>query len=99
MGTTAKRAAVVTLVAGGIVVLALALWKIRVVIALVFLGFIVAAAITSNAAPASERGQPIAIAVAPSTARAPARDNGRTSTIPWRRASTKTCSSGWASMG
>src|SRR5206468_5674637 len=44
MGTTAKRAAVVTLVAGGIVVLALALWKIRVVIALVFLGFIVAAA-------------------------------------------------------
>jgi predicted PurR-regulated permease PerM len=44
MGTTARRAAVVTLVAGSIVVLALALWKIKVVIALVFLGFIVAAA-------------------------------------------------------
>jgi predicted PurR-regulated permease PerM len=44
MGTTARRAAVTTLVAGGIVVAALALWKIRVVIALVFLGMIIAAA-------------------------------------------------------
>jgi predicted PurR-regulated permease PerM len=44
MGATARRAAVVTLVALGIIVLALALWKIRVVIALLFLGFIVAAA-------------------------------------------------------
>ena len=44
MGGTARRAAVTTLVAGGIVVLALVLWKIRIVIALVFLGFIIAAA-------------------------------------------------------
>jgi predicted PurR-regulated permease PerM len=44
MGQTARRAAVVTLVALAIIVLALALWKIRVVIALLFLGFIVAAA-------------------------------------------------------
>ena len=44
MGTTARRAATATLVAGGIVVLALALWKIKVVIALLFMGFIVAAA-------------------------------------------------------
>jgi predicted PurR-regulated permease PerM len=44
MGATARRAAVSTLVVLGIVVLALALWKIRVVIALLFLGFIVAAA-------------------------------------------------------
>lgn len=44
MGTTARRAAVATLVALGIVVLAVALWKIKVVIALVFMGFIVAAA-------------------------------------------------------
>ncbi|MHB8469629.1 MAG: AI-2E family transporter [Gaiellaceae bacterium] len=44
MGATAKRAAVVTLVAGSIVVAALALWKIKVVIALLFLGFIIAAA-------------------------------------------------------
>jgi predicted PurR-regulated permease PerM len=44
MGTTARRAAVATLVALSVVVAALALWKIKVVIALVFLGFIVAAA-------------------------------------------------------
>src|SRR5919201_2544624 len=44
MGTTARRAATATLVAGGIIVLALALWKVKVVIALVFLGFIIAAA-------------------------------------------------------
>ena len=44
MSTTAKRAAIVTLVAGSIVVLALALWKIKVVIALLFLGFIISAA-------------------------------------------------------
>ena len=44
MSTTAKRAATVTLVAGSIVVLALALWKIKVVIALIFLGVIIAAA-------------------------------------------------------
>jgi predicted PurR-regulated permease PerM len=44
MGTTARRVAVATLVVLGIVVAALALWKIKVVIALVFLGVIVAAA-------------------------------------------------------
>ena len=44
MGATARRAAIVTLVAGGIVVVALALWKIKVVIALLFLGFIIASA-------------------------------------------------------
>jgi predicted PurR-regulated permease PerM len=44
MNTTAKRAAVVTLVSGSIIVLALVLWKIKVVIALIFLGVIIAAA-------------------------------------------------------
>src|SRR5437879_1032577 len=44
MGATARRAAVVTLVSGSIVVAALALWKIKIVIALLFLGFIVSAA-------------------------------------------------------
>ena len=44
MGTTARRTAVATIVALGVVVTALALWKIKVVIALLFLGFIVAAA-------------------------------------------------------
>jgi predicted PurR-regulated permease PerM len=44
MSPTARRAAVVTLVSGSIVVAALALWKIKIVIALLFLGFIVSAA-------------------------------------------------------
>ena len=44
MGGTARRAATATLVAVAIVVTALALWKIRVVIALLFLGFVIASA-------------------------------------------------------
>jgi predicted PurR-regulated permease PerM len=44
MSTTAKKAAVATLVAGGIIVFALALWKVKAVIALFFLGIIIAAA-------------------------------------------------------
>jgi predicted PurR-regulated permease PerM len=44
MTTTAKRAAIVTLVVLAIIIAALALWKIRVVIALFFLGIIIAAA-------------------------------------------------------
>jgi predicted PurR-regulated permease PerM len=44
MGDTARRAFVATLVAVTVVALALALWKLKIVIALVFLGFIVAAA-------------------------------------------------------
>lgn len=45
MLTTAKKTAVATLVAGSIIVLALALWKIRLVLALLFSAFIIAAAI------------------------------------------------------
>ena len=41
---TARRAAIATLVAGGIIVLALALWKLRLVLALLFSAFIIAAA-------------------------------------------------------
>ncbi|MDX6485203.1 MAG: hypothetical protein QOF43_356 [Gaiellaceae bacterium] len=44
MGSTARRTAIATLVAGSIIVLALVLWKIKIVIALVFFGFIIAAA-------------------------------------------------------
>jgi len=44
MTETAKRAAVATLVVGGIVVLALALWELRLLVALLFLAFIMAAA-------------------------------------------------------
>ena len=41
---TARRAAVATLVAGGIIVLALALWKLRLVLGLLFCAVIIAAA-------------------------------------------------------
>jgi predicted PurR-regulated permease PerM len=44
MAGTARRAATTTLVAVSIVVAALALWKLRIVIALLFLGFVVASA-------------------------------------------------------
>ncbi len=44
MVETAKRAALATLVAGGVVVIALALWKIRLIVALLFFAFIIAAA-------------------------------------------------------
>jgi predicted PurR-regulated permease PerM len=42
---TAARAAIVTLVVGGIVILALALWKLKLVLALLFFALIIAAAI------------------------------------------------------
>jgi len=57
MGTTAKRAAVVTLVAGSIIVGALALWKIKIVIALVFLGVIIAAAMRPSVDWLQRRGR------------------------------------------
>jgi predicted PurR-regulated permease PerM len=44
MSETARRAFVTTVVAGSVIVLALALWKLRVLIALIFLAFIIAAA-------------------------------------------------------
>ena len=44
MGHLAQRTAVITLVAGGIVVTALALWKLQLVIALLFLAMILASA-------------------------------------------------------
>jgi len=44
MTGTARKAATATLVAVAIVVLALALWKLRLVIALLFLGFVIASA-------------------------------------------------------
>jgi putative heme transporter len=45
MTVTAKRAAIATLVAGGILVGALALWKLRLVVALLFAAMIIASAI------------------------------------------------------
>ncbi|MGH2921700.1 MAG: AI-2E family transporter [Gaiellaceae bacterium] len=44
MTETARRAFIASVVVGGVVVLALALWKLKVLIALLFLAFIIAAA-------------------------------------------------------
>lgn len=45
MRTTARQAAVATLVSGGIVVAAVALWELRLVVALLFIAMIIASAI------------------------------------------------------
>ena len=45
MGQTARRTAVATLVAGAIVVVAVALWKLKLLLALILFGFIIAAAV------------------------------------------------------
>jgi predicted PurR-regulated permease PerM len=58
MKETAKRAALATLVAGAIVVLALALWKLRIVVALLFLAFIIAAAMRPTIESLARRGIP-----------------------------------------
>ena len=65
MKETAKRAAIATLVVGGIVVLALALWQLRLLAALLFFAFILAAAMRPTVeklgearAPARRRDRP-----------------------------------------
>jgi predicted PurR-regulated permease PerM len=55
---TAKRAAIATLVAGGIVVSALALWQLRLLVALLFLAFILAAAMRPTVDALARRGIP-----------------------------------------
>jgi predicted PurR-regulated permease PerM len=58
MVETAKRAALATLVAGGIVVVALALWQLKLLLALLFLAFIVAAAMRPTIDWLADRGIP-----------------------------------------
>ncbi|MGH3071075.1 MAG: AI-2E family transporter [Gaiellaceae bacterium] len=60
---TAKRAAVATLVVGSIVVVALALWRLRLVVALLFLAFIVAAAMRPTLERLARRGLPRAAGI------------------------------------
>jgi predicted PurR-regulated permease PerM len=64
MNETARRAAVVTLVAGSIIVLGLALWKLRLVLALVFSAFIIAAAIRPSIDWLARRRVPRALGLA-----------------------------------
>ena len=58
MKETAKRAALATLVVGGIVVAALALWKLKLVLALLFFAFIIAAAMRPGIDWLKEHGVP-----------------------------------------
>ncbi len=64
MGDTAKRAALATLVVGGVVVLALAFWKIRLLVALLFFAFIIAAAMRPGIEALRRRGVPRGAGVA-----------------------------------
>ena len=64
MADTARRAFVATLVAVTVIACALALWKIKVVIALVFLGLIVAAAMRPGVDRLAERRVPRPLGVA-----------------------------------
>jgi predicted PurR-regulated permease PerM len=58
MAETAKKAAMTTLVVGGIVVLALVLWKVKLLLAIFFLGFILAAAMRPGIEALRRRGVP-----------------------------------------
>jgi predicted PurR-regulated permease PerM len=58
MKETAKRAAISTLVVGGIVVLALALWELKLLAALLFFAFILAAAMRPTIEKLAKRGIP-----------------------------------------
>jgi predicted PurR-regulated permease PerM len=62
MNETAKRVAVATLVVIAIVAVALALWELKLVIALVFLGFILAAAMRPGIDALKLRGAHAALA-------------------------------------
>src|SRR5687768_13927112 len=60
---TAKRAALATLVVGGIVVLALALWQLRLLAALLFFAFILAAAMRPTVDNLRRYGMPRAAGI------------------------------------
>ena len=60
---TAKRAAIATFVVGGIVVVALALWELRLVVALLFLAFILAAAMRPTVERFARAGVPRALGI------------------------------------
>jgi len=58
VGQTARKAAVAALVVAGVVVLALALWKLKLVMALLFAGFIISAAMRPGIEAMARRGLP-----------------------------------------
>jgi predicted PurR-regulated permease PerM len=64
MGLTARKATVAALAVVGVVVLALALWKLRLVLALLFAGFIISAAIRPGVEALNRRGIPRPVGLA-----------------------------------
>src|SRR5919202_851268 len=56
MRETARRAFIAALVVGAVIVLALALWKLRLVISLLFFAFIIAAAMRPGVDALARRG-------------------------------------------
>lgn len=64
MKDTARRAAVATLASGSIIVLAVALWKLRLILALLFFAFILAAAIRPSVEWLAHHRVPRAIGLA-----------------------------------
>ena len=64
MAETAKRAFIAAVVVGGVVVLALALWKLRLLISLVFFAFIIAAAMRPGVDALRRRGIPRGLGIA-----------------------------------
>ena len=64
MAETARRALVAALVFVSVVALALALWKVRLLIALLFLAFVVSAAMRPGVEWLKSRGVPRAVGIA-----------------------------------
>jgi predicted PurR-regulated permease PerM len=58
LADTARRAFVATLVVGGTVVLALALWKLKVIVSVLFLAFVISAAMRPGVEALRRRGVP-----------------------------------------
>ena len=63
MGQTARRTAIATLIVIGLVAVALALWKLKLVLALLFLGFTIAAAMRPGVEWLRERRVPRSIGI------------------------------------
>jgi predicted PurR-regulated permease PerM len=63
MSGIAQRAFIVTVVVGGVVVLALALWKLKLLIALLFLAFIIAAAMRPGVDALARLGFPRGVGI------------------------------------
>src|SRR4029453_19091789 len=64
MGQVARKAAIATLVVLGLIALALALWKLRVLVSLLFLGLVIAAAMRPGVEWLHERRVPRGVGVA-----------------------------------